>query len=555
MFCLNRNLTKLFLEKLRSGGIEPGRLASMSSAERRAFFSEFLGESNGVAVNTLFESKLLLKDQQRGMISWAKQVTGLKPEARRDIIARVNKMTEVLNPKDQQAFLEDLARHRLGMTVTLEEAGTISSLAQKVRSAREKLEQGGDRMEYGRARVEFANYVNDLKASAASLTVKEALTSPGRAISNVAGVSKSLKATLDNSGIFRQGWKVLWTHPGIWFRNSVKSFRDIARTFGGKAVADEILADVWSRPNALNGTYTKMRLALGTLEEAFPTKSPGKVPVLGRVYRASENAYNGIQFRNRADLADLYAKIADEAGVNLSDAAQAQSIGALVNSLTGRANLGRFEGQGAVTLNNIFFSPRFVKSQIDTFTHPFGFDLLGQTVTPFVRKQSAINLLKVISGTAAVLVTANALRPRSVEKDPTSADFGKVKIGNTRFDATGGMSALATLAARLITNKSKSSTTGNVTEINTGKYGSRDSLDVVYDFAENKLSPAASFVKSLLIKKDRRGDMPSVRGALTDLFVPIPVTTYQELKKDPDAADVLLSMIADALGISTNTYK
>ncbi len=45
----------------------------MSSADRHAFFSKIVGEDHAGPVNALFESKLLLKDQQRGLINWAKK--------------------------------------------------------------------------------------------------------------------------------------------------------------------------------------------------------------------------------------------------------------------------------------------------------------------------------------------------------------------------------------------------------------------------------------------------------------------------------------------------
>jgi len=45
-------------------------------------------------------------------------------------------------------------------------------------------------------------------------------------------------------------------------------------------------------------------------------------------------------------------------------------------------------------------------------------------------------------------------------------------MGNTRFDITGGMGSLVTLASRLAKQSSKSSTTGIVTKFGTG-YGQR----------------------------------------------------------------------------------
>jgi len=166
-----------------------------------------------------------------------------------------------------------------------------------------------------------------------------------------------------------------------------------------------------------------------------------------------------------------------------------------------------------------------------------------------------MNMVKVIGGVATIMAIANAIKPGSVETDPRSADFGKIRVGDTRFDFTGGMASLATLASRLVTMSSKSSTTGKVSKLNSGAYGSQTGVDVFVNFTENKLSPLASVIKDILKGKDFNNNPVSVGGELNNLLTPLPITTYQELSNNPRSANVLLSMIADGLGINTNTYS
>lgn len=540
-YCLPKFASDAFKEKLKSGEIKPEKLSEMTSEERRTFFSDFLGEANAKQTNALFESKLLLKNQQQGIINWAKTVTGIKPEVLKDILAKVDRMTEVLQPKELDNFLSDLAERKLGFGVSVEEAGKITDLAKKVSEAKNNIESGGDRLAFGRAKVEFSNYVSDLKNGAKK-------SSLGDKIKEIPGITKSLKASLDDSALFRQGWKTLWTNPTIWAKNAAATFKDAYDTFGGKAVMDEINADIVSRPNY--DLMKKAKLAIGNVEEAFPTSLPEKVPILGKAFKASENAYTGFLYKTRADVFDKYIDIARRTGVDVTDKTQLESIGRLVNSLTGRGNLGPLEPV-ANTVNNIFFSPRSIKSTIDTLTaHTF-----DKGVTPFVRKQAAINLLKIISGTAAIMVTANAVKPGSVEFDPRSTDFGKIKIGDTRFEITGGMGSVVTLASRLITHSSKSSTTGKVNKIDSGKYGAQTSTDVFVNFLTNKLSPVASVIKDLQTGTDFSGNKSTPLNEAKNLFAPLPVTNYLDTRKNPNAADNLLTVIADALGISTNTYS
>lgn len=538
MFCIPKHLTQIFLEKVKSGEINPEKMASMTSKERRDYFTTFLGEANAKQVNALFESKLLLQHQKQGIINWAKQVSGLKPEVQRDIVSRVNKMTEVLTPENEKSFLEDLAAHKLGVTVTMEEAGNIASLAKDVAEKKSEITKGGDRLDYGRAKVAFDDYVNGLKESNKSVLEYFKPT-------NIAGLAKSLKASLDNSVIGRQGLKVLLTHPEVWLKNSFQSFKDIWDTFGGKEVVKEVRADILSRPNALNGLYKKEGLAVGVNEEAYPTNLPEKLPVLGKAFKASEQAFTAFQYRTRADVFDKYVEMAEKNG------GETKGLGILANSLTGRGSLGATE-KNLKVINNIFFSPRFLKSNIDTLTaHNFLFnDKLGNVA----KKQAAINSLKIIGSIATVLMIAKAVNKDSVELDPRSADFGKIKIGDTRFDVSGGMASILTLAMRIVTHSSKSSVTGLLTDLDSGKFGAQTKWDVLLNFLANKASPAASVGIDIAKGKDRQGNKPTVAGEASNLLLPLPIANYEELKNNPKSADVLLAMIADELGIATNTY-
>lgn len=550
-FCLPPNQAEKFKQAIIDGKIDPSKLADMDSEGRHAFFAEHLGDDVAAPVNALFESKLLLKNQQQGMINWAQKTMGMKEPVKRDIISRIQRMDKVLNPEEEHAFLGDLAAQKLGTAVSYDEAQQITDLASKVSETKEAMNNGGDRMDYGRAAVALKNYVGDLTARANQFSFAELKNNPGSAavkgISELAGNAKAIKASMDNSAIFRQGWRAMMTHPQIWQANARRSFSNIINTFGKDNVMNELNADIVSRP-----TFDLMRRAkldVGVTEEAYPTSLPEKIPYLGRAYKASEVAFTAFVRKTRADIFDKYIDIAKKNDVGLDDS-ELQSIGNMVNSLTGRGHLGAVEPAAGV-VNNVFFSPRMVKSQIDTLTQP----LTGAGGSNFVRKQAAINLVKIIGGTAAILATARAVNPDSVETDPRSANFGKIKVGDTRFDVTGGMSSLATLAARLAMMSSKSSITGKVTPLNSGKYGSQTGVDVLENFAENKLSPAASVVKDLIKGRTFQGAKPTIGNEAVNLLVPLPITTYMELKNDPNSANILAAMIADGLGITVNTYS
>lgn len=565
-FCLIPKQADAFIAKIKSGELDPSKLADMSSEQRRAAF-DFLGESTARETNKLFESKLLLKNQEAGMINWVKQLTGLKPEVQKDLLSKINKLDSLLNPKDQQAFLEDLVAHKVGATITLGEAAKISELAKTTNETRGAVQENSpiaspDRMAYGRAQVAFQDYVSDLKNQTKKLTLEDFKKTPGKTIakvaSNTAGLMKSLKATLDNSALGRQGLKLMFSDPKIWAKNSLQSFKDIFQTLKGQDALSEIRAEVLSRPNAMNGLYKKEGLAVGTKEEAFPTSLPEKIPGVGRVFKAAETAFTAFQYRSRADVFDKYVEVAKKAGVD-----DFSGIGKVANSLTGRGTFGQ-KGEGAANVaNNFMFSPRLIKSHIDLLTaHAF-----DSGISKFARKQAAYNLVKVIAGVATVNIIANALKPGSAETDTRSSDAGKIRIGDTRFDYTGGMASLVTLGTRLapllVGQKSftKSSTTKKLTQINAKDkkgqpaFGAQTGLDVFFDFLTNKASPVASLVVNQLRDQNFDGSKPTLKSQTESAFVPLPITTYEELKNNPNSANILAAMIADALGFGTNTYS
>ena len=558
------DLANKFLRLIRSGEINVLKLAEMSSAERRAVFTKYLGEMNAKEVNALFEKKLLLKNQQQAMIGFIKETAGLKEQVKRDFITRVQNMKEILTDQTARTFKEDLVEKRLKIDITPEDAQMISEAVDRV-SEKEKIMNASKRRKFGEKstpeelsfgieRIKFGNLINALKEKSSTQSIVESLKSdPFNFItSELPGSFKSLKSTLDNSALFRQGLKVLTTRPSVWLKNAILSFKDIFDTFGGKEVMDMINAEVASHP-----LYKEMltdKVAIGVIEEAFPKGEVIKFledfPLLGKLHKASNNAFAGFALRNRVDLYELYTKIAQEAGETKTTGL---GIGQLVNSLTGRGSLGKFEA-GADVVNNIFFSPRFLKSQIDYLTG-HNVRMPGEKpVSAFVKKQAAINLLKTVGAIGTVLVIADTVAPGSVESDPRSSDFGKIKIGNTRFDVAGGMSSLLTLGARIATAETKSATTHKVRSLTSGEFGSQDRLDVIYQFMENKLSPTASVLKDILKGTDYSGKKLSVGGELINLAAPMPITNYMEVLNDPRAADTLLVLIADGLGIGTNTY-
>lgn len=547
-------------------------LANMASKDRRNFFIEVFGpimkdKQNTVRVakdaNWFFEEKLLLKDKEAGLQRWYNKLV-LPQKVKHDIHKRLTnkRNTELLNPASERAFLADLAEHVLGTAVTVKEANQIFDNAKKVLETKEAMEKGPRRdwrkhrkpteteMAYGRAVVNFKNFMEKAKKDSGKLRLNQYASVEGitSIFNGLAGISKTMKATWDMSYMFRQGQKTFWANPTIWLKNATQVVGDVIRVAGGKNVMDEISAEVYSHP--LYERMVKDKLAITTVEEEMVGSSTiEKAPIIGRLQRMSDVAYTGMAYRNRIALYEQYTNMAEH--LNHAETTNL-GIGTVVNAMTGRGGLGRLERVGDV-MNKFLFSPRLLTGNLSFLSS----HLFDPNVKGVMKWQAAKNLLLNIGGMATVFALNSLLNPEGAEEDPTSADFGKIRIGNTRFDFTGGMGSLVVLGARMWTGKYKSSNTLIKKNIDVFEFGSPGMTDMIYDFFENKQAPIVSQIREILDGKTFDGGKTTLGSVAEGLFIPIIVEQGLEslFEPDPHAADSVLALIAEGLGIGVTTYS
>ncbi len=500
------------------------------------------------------EKKLREKLDNRDFSVKEKRSVLLDPEA------------QILKAKRDQAKENYNAAAQASHTITPDEATNLVELSRVALDAKAAMEQGGDRFAYGAARVAYENYVNGLKG--ANDPIKTLLKRRGQefkttwgeskagavvdlvkdTLSTIADNSVAMVATLDNSFLGRQGLHTLMTHPTRWLPAAKMSFIDFYRTLGGKNAHDALMADIYSRPNFFNGEYQRAGIIAKT-EEQFPTSLPERIPGVGRVFRASEYAFTGSGLRMRTGLYDLLAERAKANGVDMGKKAEIESLGRMINSLTARGKTGQ-RGEGGV-VKMVLWAPKMLKGNWDVLTaHSLSFK--DNRLTSFAQKEAGKNLLKIVVETATLMAIANALKPGSAETDPRSPDFGKIKAGDTRFDFTGGAGSIITLASRIVTGETKSSTTGKVTKYEQG-FGKRTRFDALIDFLANKTNPPASIVRDWLRGRNFKGEKFTPGKAIYQAGTPIMVQQAIELK-DNASADRVAGVIADAVGISSVSY-
>lgn len=426
-----------------------------------------------------------------------------------------------------------------------------------------------ERWEYGKAQAAFDKYVAKLKIGDESISTlaknrlsefkTEVKDNPAKAVGKlgidavgeVSATSISMVASLDVSFTLRQGGKMLMTHPTIWAKSVSKQVGDVYRALRykhGNEVAKDILhADLVSRENYMDGHYQTAGI-LAKFEEQYPTSHPGRIPGIGRPFKASEVAFTNTALRMRIGYFDLLLDMAKKNGAEINTKL-IKDLGAVVNGLTARSHIG-----GSKFVNVVLWAPRMMMANVNVLTaHGLGAGLS----TKFARIEAAKNLIKITAETAAVAAVLNAIVPGSIELDPRSSDFLKYKDGNTRIDMTAGSGQYITLVARFLTGQTKNTQTKIIKDLGKSGFGDRTYFDVGMDFLINKTTPLVR--QGIYFAKGRNfeGRKPTAGTALVDLTTPIPIKNIADDSfgdYSDDRAIVLLSNLADVFGLNANTY-
>lgn len=579
-FCLLPEKVNEFKKALKDKDIVLADLINLDHADLTAKLEPYAG-ANAPQIATLIEEKLILKNRMIGLTNVLSKLTetGKYSVAEKARLAKIKsdyraaQMERVFSPKENQSYLGGVADEIIGTEITKEEAKNIFELSARADELRkgfdgEKWTNEKDRLTYGASKVLYENYVAELKGE--NTPIKEQIKGRIAEFKKTAGENPSLAvldlgkdtlktisnnaisfvASVDNSMLGRQGLKTLITHPTKWLPAAGKSFTDIAKTLGGQETMDALMADIYSRPNYLNGEYVKSGILTAT-EEQFPTSLPERIPYLGRVFKASEVAFKGSAIRMRTDLYDLLAKNAREQGIKMTDI-QIKDIGTGINSVTAR-------GKGKLTENElvklVLWSPRMLKANYDTLTaHSLGAGLK----TPFARKEAFKNWAKIVGvlGTLLLIAKANG----NTDLDTTSSDFGNIVVadtkvsrimgvmadfvgissntynGKTRFNVTGGMNSLITFVSRFAQGKRKNATTGVTTYAGEG-FGASDRFDYFIDFLTGKTQPLVKVGIDTAKQRDFEGNKPTVGSTLKNVTVPLSVKNILDINKNKDGTD------------------
>ena len=361
----------------------------------------------------------------------------------------------------------------------------------------------------------------------------------------IANIPRAVMSSFDFSAPFRQGLFLI-NKPKRFFG----AFGDMFKSFGSEKAFNELQQSIIRKPTYKLMLENKLALTdvntiLAKREEAFMSSWAENIPILGRGVKASGRAYTGFLNKLRSDVfEDLIIK-ADRQGLMKENPALGKEIARFVNTATGRGSLGGLE-RSAVALNSFFFSPRLMASRL-TLLNP----LYYIKADPFVRKE-AIKSLLTLTGVAMTVLSLAKAGGAEVSNDPTSSDFGKIKIGNTRVDILGGFQQYIVAGTRLFTGKYTSTVSGETSKLGEG-YKALSRYDILLRQIESKEAPVLGFITALAKQKDASGKTISIPQKTLDLFTPMTIGAMIDISKDDP--NLLPVGLLGSFGLGTQTYQ
>lgn len=596
------------IKKLRAAITEKGGMGAlrrMSMNDRIKLFSEYVdmpGHTETAKwLNLQIEEKLLKPGQVAATKEWLKKLEkkGKKIKQKDMIVDRILNKKDVMNPKGARPFMEGLAKQVMGFEINQENAKALFEKSTTINQLRKKLlsispnygkmttaelNKAMDenkalrdaRTELGNALVEFQKIYEtiSLEAQEAVLSQKGKTGKTINAISKVAGNIKSMKASVDFS-FLRQLQSTAYVDFSS-FKNAMSA--GYKAWFESQAGVDTMLADILTRPNAINGNYNNFNIEVGIKEEAFPEswiseQIDKKGAEWFNVFRRSEASFNIAIQTARADLFDsMWERTKGDVKLLKS-----QDVGAFINTVTGRGKVKFLTSKDEVQnriVNNLLFAPKWLASRIETLMDVKYIGEIGQTTPNAMRARNAVgNIIMMAGFVTAVKYAISALDDddertfwKFMEQtfDPRSSDFGKIVVGNTRFDLTTGTAAIVTLLSRVISGK-----TVDLSGVKKdAKWGT-----VVSNFLQGKASPGVRVVhdvyastlgegKNLQGKDIKWDSADAVAGNVMDFIAPISIQSIYETVsgaqkgelKGVDLWATSTGVVADFIGIAANSY-
>lgn len=379
---------------------------------------------------------------------------------------------------------------------------------------------------------------------------------PKEVLSDVINLPRAVLASVDLSFPLRQGVLAIGTDPTEWAKGAVKSAKAFADPGYAREI-DSLVRGVTGTPEqkVISNLLQRWGTAVtggATADEFFQAgrlgaKLFGKNEA-GRAIQGSERSFqtagNYLRWVNGQKITKQLAEQYGRAGDTFEEAVaripwqEGKRLAETLNVITGRSGIKAIEsGKWAPALNAAFFAPNFLASRFIAPT------LLPRSIYRAVKEDPSLLLDPVrmyksdpimalqakslggfvAQGAAGLALLKGAeqagiLPDFSINTDPRSSDFGKGKVGDTRFDFWGGYAPIVRTVARLASGQTVNSR---------GQVKDADRGEVIWDqFIRSKVAPIPGLLwdaktGSNFIGDKVTADESGIESQAKDLLLPL----------------------------------
>ena len=405
--------------------------------------------------------------------------------------------------------------------------------------------------------------LEDIKFQFAVELEKDALASRSKLekytdeIIGAANLPRALMATADFSAPLRQAAVATVAYPDI----AARAANEMMVQWASSEKAEQWLDDLMESPgyNLMkdSGLYiANIRSAkLSAKEEDFATNLTDKIPGVKQIKDSSERAYVAYLNKMRVDIFNRGVELLQNDGYSFATNPKAyKTLANYVNAVTGRGSLGggALEKAGPA-LNALMFSPRLLASRIRLLTM-LADPRMYKKENRVVRNMYLKDMSSFVGFGLAVLALA-AAAGAEVEDDPRSTDFGKIKVGDTRWDIWGGFQQPIRAFVQATLEEKKSTTTGKIVKLDGSGYGGETGGDVLLRFFRGKLAPVPAFLVNAYTGKNVMGTPFELGPSLLQMSYPLVIqSVIESAKKDGVVFGVLATGVPSLLGVGVQTY-
>lgn len=404
------------------------------------------------------------------------------------------------------------------------------------------------------------------------------------------GLTRAIRATAEFSFVLIQNWMYTLSHPltaakavgtafshfaspqrSEDFLNHIRAQEYFGRAKASKLAISETDVKLTAREEMFIGSWgNHLWDFLGYPLKAFPKAYEAwkNINPLKAFERAGTGFLNTVRLTRFLQGEEMLRMQGYTFGENPEEW---KNMADVINTFTGRASLGPAE-RISKELAIVFFSPRNWASIIKQMT-PYAFVHFGRMVTKegkvsVAQKMAMLDYMKAVGGTTAFMMLLDwddELKKKwgiTIEMDPRSSDFMKIKIGDTRIDPWGGRQQMIVFQARLIMNSIKDGK-GKVKKLGEGR-NPTTAISMLATMAKNKLAPSTALAFKLADRKVKKIGKKEVwvDDYGNELFedpeknlYPIYYESIQEIYQQQPAAFASFITFMGFWGLGSQTYN